>query len=146
MDFYSVGNLGPRVQVHFEGRGRTKQAMRKECDINVIMAKYAKTGLVNHFSRYGGDYGFASSVSFHEAMNVVTKADQMFDDLPSKVRRRFNGDPASFLDFVQDPENAEEMIELGLCVQEKGAERDDAVLEPDAESAPASPEESAKDV
>ncbi len=115
MEFFSRVNLGPRVQVSFVGKGRTKQSMRDECDVNVIMSKYAKTGFIDHFSRHGEDYGFASSVTFHEAMNVVTKADQMFDDLPAKARSRFNGNPGEFLDFAQDPANLAEMRELGLA-------------------------------
>ena len=38
----------------------------------------------------------------------------MFDNLPSDVRNRFNNNPAQLLDFVADPENKEEAIELGL--------------------------------
>ncbi len=122
MEFNSVGNLGPRVQVFFEGTGRAKQSMRDECDINNIMSKYAKTGYVDHFARHGGDYGFATSVSFHEAMNIVSKADQMFDELPSKARNRFHGDPAEFLDFVQNEDNLDEMRELGLAGPKPAAE------------------------
>ncbi len=115
MEIRSAANLGTRVQVHFKGVGRTKQSLRKETDINFIMAKYEKTGLVDHLSKHGGDYGFASSVDFHECMNVVTKAEQMFEDLPAEVRRRFNEEPGAFLDFVVDPENREELIDLGLA-------------------------------
>ncbi len=116
MEFYSVGNLGPRVQVFFpEGTGRAKQSMRDECDINLIMAKFAKTGYVDHLGRHGEDYGFATSVDFHAAMNIVTKADQMFADLPSAARSRFHGDPAEFLDFVQDDGNHAELVKLGLA-------------------------------
>lgn len=115
MDFNTVFSRGPRVQVVFSGDGRTRQSMRDESDINVIMAKYAKTGYVNHLARHGGDYAFASSVSFHEAMNIVTRADQMFSDLPAKARVRFGGDPAQFLEFVQDSSNFDEMVVLGLA-------------------------------
>ncbi len=121
MDIRSSVNLGPRVQLLCEGTGRTRQSMRDECDINLIMAKYAKTGFIDHLSRHGTDYGFANSVTFHEAMNVVSKADQMFQDLPSSARNRFHGDPAEFLDFVADPANLPEMVKLGLAVAPKVA-------------------------
>ncbi len=106
----------PRVQLSFEGDGRTRQSSRDECDINMIMSKYAKTGFVDHLARHGAEYGFADSVSFHEAMNIVTRADQMFADLPSVARNKFHGDPAEFLDFVGDSENHEEMVKLGLAI------------------------------
>jgi len=38
----------------------------------------------------------------------------MFNDLPSSIRSRFGNDPAAFLDFVQDENNADEMVKLGL--------------------------------
>ncbi len=116
MDIRNAFSRGLRVQVVFEGTGRTRQSSRDECDINVIMSKYAKTGFINHLTRHGGDYGFASSVDFHGAMNIVTKADQMFGDLPAVARNRFHGDPAEFLDFVADPDNLDEMRLLGLAV------------------------------
>lgn len=117
MEIRSAANLGPRVRVDCSKGGRAKQSMRDECDINLIMAKYLKTGAVEHFAKHGGDYGFASSISFHEAMNVVTKADQMFIALPSDLRRRFGGDPGVFLEFVQDESNLEEMVKLGLATK-----------------------------
>ncbi len=114
MDMFSYLNPGPRVQVHFEGNGRTKQADKDSCDINVIMAKYMKTGLISHAAKYAGEYGFAPAVNFHEAMNIVTRGEQMFAELPAKVRDRFLNDPGRFLEFVQDEKNREEMVEMGL--------------------------------
>ncbi len=102
-----------RVRVVFEGEGRTRQSFTDECDINKIMAKYQKTGAISHFSRHSARYDFADDITFHEALNVVTEADRMFADLPSKLRERFR-EPGDFLSFVQDEANAEEMIELGL--------------------------------
>jgi len=105
----------PRVSIDCSAGGRTKQAMAKDCDINLIMAKYVKTGVIDHGRKYSGDYGYADSVDFHGAMNIVAKGDSMFADLPAVVRGRFNNDTALFLDFVQDEANAEEMVELGLA-------------------------------
>ncbi len=119
MKVYSRFKRGPRVQLTCVGPGRTRQSMRDECDINLIMAKYAKSGFIDHLSRHGESYGFASGVSFHDAMNVVTKADSMFADLPAEARTRFHGDPAEFLDFVQDESNFDEMVELGLAKARK---------------------------
>ncbi len=137
---YSAVNLGPRVQVDFKGKGLTKQSMRDECNINLIVARYVRTGCVDHLATYGSSYGFATSVSFHEAMNVITKADQMFLDLPAEVRRRFNGEPGEFLDFVQNPENQEEMIKMGLANRREGVQPVVVEAAPVVESAPDEPE------
>lgn len=93
----------------------TKQSFKRECDINTIMAKYAKGQVVDHLARHGGSYGDFSSQDFHEAMNIVRKGEEMFLDLDSGLRRRFGNDPAVFLEFVQDPKNASQLIELGLA-------------------------------
>ncbi len=138
---FSAANRGPRVQIKPVGRSKTKQSFRDESNIDIIMARYVKTGLIDHFAVHGGEYGFASSVSFHEAMNVVTKADQMFDALPAKARQKFHGDPGEFLDFVQNPENAEEMRELGLREPQSPVEIADAADAAEAASAPISPED-----
>ncbi len=111
----SVRNLGPRVSMKFASKGRTRQSETASCDINKIMAKYVKTGQVDHVAKHGGSYGFATSVSFHEAMNVVTKAESMFLDLPAATRKRFGNDPADFLDFVQNPANSEALADMGLA-------------------------------
>ncbi len=107
----------PRVRSDCSVGGRAKQSMRDECDINKIMAKYLKTGSIAHLAKHGGEYGFASSVDFHTAMDVVTRADQMFSALPSDLRARFAGDPGNFLAFVQDEANLEEMVKLGLATK-----------------------------
>ncbi len=111
---FSAANLPPRFRQDFSKGGRTKQAFKEETDINWIMRKYDKTGLIDHLAKHGGEYGFASSITLHEAMNVVVKAEQMFADLPASARSRFKGEPGKFLDFVQNPENQAEMLELGL--------------------------------
>ncbi len=109
----SAANLPERVLFISVGESRTRQSMAKECDINNIMAKFQKSGAITHFAAHAGEYGFADSLTCHEALNVVTVGDRMFADLPSSLRERFQ-DPGAFLDFVQDEANAKEMVELGL--------------------------------
>jgi phage internal scaffolding protein len=92
-----------------------KQSFAKECDINTILAKWQRTGMIEHLNTHNGQYGeFLSASSYHEAMNSVLEADQAFSTLPSSVRAKFANDPAAFLAFVEDPNNRDEMIELGL--------------------------------
>lgn len=121
----------PRVGFEVQGETMTKQSHKAECDVNTIMKKFEKTGMVTHVKEYRGEYGnFLGAAEFHEAWNEVLKAREMFESLPAKVRKRFENDPGEFLEFVHDPANEEEMIELGL------ARRREAPPEP----APAAPE------
>ena len=42
-------------------------------------------------------------------------ADEMFAELPAKIRGRFENNPQQFLDFCEDPDNEAEAIELGIA-------------------------------
>ncbi len=112
MEIRSAASLPKRVRIECGG-GRAKQSFKEECDINTIMGRYIATGALPPMMQ-GGDYGVASAVTYHEALNTVREAEEMFNNLPSKLRNRFEGDPARFLDYVQDEDNEPEMLELGL--------------------------------
>ena len=76
------------------GKSRTEQAHKSETDINRIMAKYEKTGLINHVNNYQGDYGdFTNAPDYQTALNSVLAANEMFATLPSKLRKQFGNDP-----------------------------------------------------
>lgn len=94
---------------------RAKQSSRDECDINNIMRKYHKTGLLP--SRAGeGLYVDASTLGdYHAACNQILAAEELFASLPSKVRSRFKNDPAELIAACSDPKNLPELVELGLA-------------------------------
>lgn len=91
--------------------GRTKQEFADDCNINRIIEKFQKTGTVTHLAKHGANYGDIDPLDLHEAMNIVAKANSMFAELPSEVRREFKGDPQMFLEFVQDPANKDDLAE-----------------------------------
>lgn len=107
-----------RQQLHMYGSTVTQQAGKDACDINQIMARFVKTGVMDHVREHGPEYGFASSDTFNDSMQIVAKANSMFEDLPSQIRTKFENDPAKFLDFVQDEKNQEEMQEMGLAIKQ----------------------------
>lgn len=110
------------VRIDFkDDPGRAKQSMRDECDINRIMAKYQKTGVIAHVNKHSGVYADVQPIEYQEAMNTLIAADRMFAELPATARKRFHNDPVEFLTFVQDPQNIEEMRKLGLAKPGKPA-------------------------
>lgn len=119
--FRSAYSPPVKVGLECKGPGLAKQAMKDSCDINLIMGRYLRSGNVDHLAKHSPMYGFASSQTFHEAMNVVRKAEEMFLDLPSELRKRFGNDPGNFLEFVQATNdkgelvNLEDMRKLGLA-------------------------------
>ncbi len=104
-----------RVQQDPGGISRTKQSFKDECDINLLMKKYEKTGLLDHVNKFGGYYGdLPESVDYQLALNSVLEAEAAFGSLTADIRAKFSNDPAEFLAFVADENNAEEIISLGL--------------------------------
>lgn len=92
----------------------TRQSFKDECDINKIMSKYIKTGEFFHLNPTLPQHGFAPDFDFSEAMEMVQKAQDLFDDLPANVRERFDQNPAKFIAFCENPANRPEMAALGL--------------------------------
>jgi len=92
----------------------TKQSFAGESQINNIMAKYEKTGVIDHVKNHGGYVEMPSGVDYHDALNLSLDAQAAFDELPAKIRKEFDNDPETFLTFVDNPANVERMAELGL--------------------------------
>jgi len=128
----------PRVQFATTGASLTRQESKRECDINRVMERFEKTGVLEHQNKYEGRYGDFLDVpqDYHSAVNQVMAAQEMFSELPSKVRKRFGNDPALYLEFLDDPKNAAEAIKLGLA-EERLAE--DATPIPKKEETPPKP-------
>ena len=126
-----------RVQIDFSGKkSLTKQSMAKACNINNIMKRYQKTGLIEHVKQ-GGSYGdFSNISSYQEALNQIIQAQESFETLAAPIRSRFNNDPDAFVKFIDDPKNKPEAIELGLI--ERPAEPEPKPA-PEPSPAPAPP-------
>ncbi len=111
---YTAVDPPPKVLLDNFGKTRTRQSEAKATNINTIMKQYDRTGLL---PVDGGEALFAdvSDVpDYRTSLNLITRADEMFMQLPADVRARFDNEPAIFLDFTSDPENRDEMIEMGL--------------------------------
>lgn len=102
---------------------RTKQSMRDECDINLIISKYSKIGVIEHINNNQASFADVSDLDFQQSLHLVQTAQDAFDELPAKIRKRFSNDPSELLSFLQNEENREEAISLGLI--EKPVVEDD---------------------
>lgn len=110
---------------------RTKQSMMAECDVNGIVGRYAKTGLLTPVTQDHGIYIDVSHMGdYKESLAQVDLANDMFMQLPSGIRAKFDNDPAMFLDYAADEENIETMQELGLMPSQIREETDEPVSVP----------------
>lgn len=111
----------PRVQKFFTKPGLTRQEFKQDCDLGLIIKRFQRTpegraALANASGfAEGCRFGDVSAVpDFRAARDAVIAAQAKFMALPAIVRRRFGNDPAEFLDFMQNPANADEALSLGL--------------------------------
>lgn len=118
--------------------GRTVQSEAPACDINAMMAKYQKTGVIPQSQRKPQYGDFSNVMDFMTAKTIVNNATQWFDTLPPLIRKRFRNDPAEYLEFMGIEENRAEAEELGLV--ERPAK--EPAIETPPEEPPASEESS----
>lgn len=95
----------------------TKQSFAEECNINNILDRFIRTGVIDHVSKFGAVYGdFGTGAEFQEHMMQIANAQNMFNELPARARQYFNEDPAQFLDYVNGDEvTVEKLHELGIA-------------------------------
>jgi Chlamydia-phage Chp2 scaffold (Chlamy_scaf). len=124
-----------RLQVKFPNPSRTKQAFKQEANINTILDKYHRTGLMPTYDQpqQYGDY--SGVMDYHTAMTKIAEGKSAFADLPSKIRKRFDNNVGAFLDFIHDESNLDEMVELGLARARPKPEPEAPVSEPEPASA-----------
>lgn len=100
--------------LHCEDASLAQQHFKDECDINNILRQFNITGLLPEAPlspRYGD---FTGVGDYHTALNQVIAAEDEFMSLPANLRARFENDPAQLIDFLENPENLNEAISLGL--------------------------------
>lgn len=115
---YSRYNLPPNPGIKNTEPSMTQQQFKEESDINFIMARYQKTGVLvdplTQTTRKPMFDDFSELGDFRDHQQAVIEAQEMFMALPSRLRARFSNDPAELLQWLSDPANKDEAIELGL--------------------------------
>lgn len=91
-----------------------EQSHKNEVDINNIIKRYKGNAFATVEQLQSLVFDDVTGNDFMEANLMILKARESFMSLPSELRKRFDNNPASFLDFVQNPDNVEEMYDLGL--------------------------------
>lgn len=123
MEIRSRYNAGVREGWKSSVPSMTQQQFKDEADINYIVSMYDSSGVMPTFHGDGqpaqpvfGDFASLPD-NAQEMYNRMIEAKNNFDSLPLEVRKRFNYDPAAFLDFVDNPENLDELVAMGLATK-----------------------------
>ena len=110
------------------GAGLTEQHHREAVAIDNILRKYRKTGVITHTNSHEGSYmDYIGAPDYKEAMDAVAEANSLFESLPAHIRRDMDNSIEKFLDFVQDPDNREQILEYGLSDAHLGPAQDGQV-------------------
>lgn len=111
-------NGSVRVQKKFTLPTKTQQHHAEMVNVNKIMAKYKRTGQIDHLRNNPGVYAdFTEIGSYEDALNKVIESNNVFNKLPANLRNMFENNPQKFLEFLQDPDNDAKAIKLGLKIK-----------------------------
>lgn len=90
-------------------------------DINAIMKRFEKTGVLPLDTREALFTDVSAIGSYRDALEVMQRAQEGFLALPPGIRERFGNDPVAFLDFTSDPRNMAELTAMGVLAAPEGA-------------------------
>jgi phage internal scaffolding protein len=111
---YDMALVSQETGLECQDPSLAQQHMKDECDINIIVERFGVTGQIP-VTPIEPSYGDFSGVSdYHDALNRIKAADEAFMALPAKVRAKFDHDPNALLQFLQNDDNRNEAIQLGL--------------------------------
>nr|WAE43318.1 MAG: internal scaffolding protein [Microviridae sp.] len=94
-----------------------QQHFKKECDINEILDKYQRTGVLPDGldSRPVPSYSDTTGVGdFSKLQQTLVDAQGLFAALPVTLRSRFHNEPSELMAFVANASNHDEAVKLGL--------------------------------
>ena len=87
----------------------TVQEQAKSTDINNIMARFRKTGVIEHLNQNKARYIELSQLDYHTIQNQKLEVERVFSELPSATRQAFQNDPQNFLDYLATQDYASDM-------------------------------------
>nr|QJB18815.1 MAG: internal scaffolding protein [Microvirus sp.] len=122
--------IGAECATINEADSLTQQHFAESADINVLVQRFGlDKGPIPHVPfnpEYYGD--FTDVPDLRTALDLVNDAKNRFMALPAKLRARFHNSPGELWHFVNDPENGEESVRLGLLQRQPVAEQQDTPL------------------
>lgn len=102
-----------------EGPSLTQQHFTEDADLNVIARRFG----IDHPAQLKQE---PNPVHFRDTtqdpelvdiLNLQRAAREGFAQLPAKILKRFDHDPRKLWDFLNDPDNEEEAVRLGLLAR-----------------------------
>lgn len=121
---------GIRYAKIFDEPSKTKTSDTEKTDIRIIMKRWRDTGVLSHVNRATPLYEDVSvTEGYHEALNRVIEARELFEGLPADLRGQMQNDPGQLTAWIEN--NPEEARERGLLRPLEGATPPPQPPEPD---------------
>lgn len=111
---YKIGDKVKKLYV--PGDSMAKQEFRQEVDINNLMKRFNAMGYIPAAPAHGVFADVSELGDFGDVLRRVKKGEEAFAALDPAIRLRFRNSPAELMDFLQDPANLKEAVQLGLVV------------------------------
>ena len=136
---YSAYEPPPKVSKVYKDPSLARQSEADACNINKIIARFEKTGVLPVDGRELFFADVTQVGSFMDVQEHILLGTKYFMSLPAQTRLKFNNDPAEFLDFCSDEGNRDELVSMGLL--ETPEELEEAAAAAAADNPPAEPAE-----
>jgi len=97
--------------------GRTQDWYREESSIDHILEKFHRSQDPSVLMRPGANPQYVDlppGIDYQAAMIQVSQAESAFENLPAKMRAKFDNNPRTFLDALHDPANEGYFVAEGL--------------------------------
>lgn len=104
----------PEAVVECKDKSLARQSEADSADINKIIARYEKTGILPVDEREALFIDVSEMSDYRSAVEQVRLVQEYFAQLPAGTRAAFGNEPARLLDFMSDPANEAKARELGL--------------------------------
>lgn len=115
---YDTNQAGDESGLKCEDKSLAQQHMKDECDINKLVERFVVRGEIPQLVMPPMQGDFTEAPTYQEALNLMVEARHSFMALEAKIRSRFDNDPAKFVDFCSNPENADDVRKMGLMSRE----------------------------
>lgn len=109
----------------------TQQHFKDETDINVLLERFRITGQMPEGVKMPTYGDFTGVDDYHTAANAIAEAHESFEQLPAQIRKRFDNDPAKFIDFCSNEDNRQEAERMGLVPTKAAQDAPQPIAQPE---------------
>lgn len=104
LHYFSEDRPSPEVKIDasLAEENLTKQSFKDECDINIILARAERSGMLPARDAMPQFGDFSEVPDYLSALDIIDQAESQFMSLPAAVRKECDNDPAVFLEKVRD--------------------------------------------